>query len=373
MSSGPAGAICPYPDEVLPRDIPLRSRALATVVALSASIALLSTGASIALQTPIAPTASAAPGEPGVLTAVEARPHRADPRRTQGLFVDPKMPAYTQGGVYRTRIGSKSQAFWVIPEAYGTDTVRDKVNEYTGDALAAGKTPLLTVYGIPGRDCGQYSSGNPLTDAAAYRAWISQLAKGLARKHALVILEPDALPLFSSPVTTCPTKPAGWQKMLRFAAKRLSHTGAWVYLDAGHSNWTPYDERPTVLKRSGVQYARGISTNVSNFRPTAAEKKYATLMLKGLRRLGIKHKHYVVDTSRNGAKPPAGSGFDVINPTWARVGARPRLALKGAFDGTLWVKHPGESDGTVNGGPSSGQWCDFLADRLLHRPESSSC
>lgn len=306
-----------------------------------------------------------------VADAVAAKPE--DPRRTQGLFVDPKMPAYQQGGVYRERIGRVPQSFWVIPEAYGTDSVRDKVHEYTGDAAAARKTPVLTVYGIPGRDCGMYSSGNPLTTAGQYRAWIRQVAAGLRGTKALVVLEPDALPLFSSSVEACATKPAGWQGMLRSATRALSRTGAWVYLDAGHSNWTPHDTRAAYLKASGVRFARGISTNVSNFRPTSEEKRYAAGLVRGLRKLGVRGKHYVIDTSRNGAAPSA-DGMDVINPTWARVGKRPRLVLRGAFDGTLWVKHPGESDGYENGGPGSGQWCDFLADRLLGiAPESGSC
>lgn len=297
----------------------------------------------------------------GLTAPSDAKPAK-DPRQTQGLYVDSKMPAHQQGGVYRDRIGRFSQAFWVIPEAYGTDYVRDKVREYTGDARSAQKTPVLTVYGIPGRDCGMYSSGNPLSSADQYRAWIKQVAAGLRGTKALVVLEPDALPLFSSPVDACPTKPDGWQGMLRFAAKRLSRSGAWVYLDAGHSHWTPYDTRARYLKASGVKFARGISTNVSNFRPTADEKKYATTLLAGLRKLGIKGKRYVIDTSRNGAAP---SDDRVINPTWARLGKRPKLVFKGAFDGTLWVKHPGESDGWENGGNGSGQWCGMLADRLL--------
>lgn len=296
----------------------------------------------------------------------------ADPRKKLGLFVDPKMPAYRRDGVYRQRIGRYPQSFWVIPEAYDTAHVRDKVHEYTGDAAAAKKTPVLTVYGIPGRDCGQYSSGNPLTTAAQYRRWIRQIAIALRQKHALVVLEPDALPLFSSSVT-CPTRPEGWQGMLRFASRRLSASGAWVYLDAGHSNWTPYDTRPKYLKAAGIEYDRGFSTNVSNFRPTVEEKAYAAKMLGGLRKLGVHGKRYVIDTSRNGA-PPSSDGYDVINPTWARLGRPPRLVFDGVFDGTLWVKHPGESDGQVNGGGPSGRWCDMLADRLIDgTSDQSSC
>ena len=339
---------------MLPRPRLLRAAALLTALALGAGLA------APAGADPIAPDGSlAAKGQ--------------DPRKTRGLFVDPLMSAATQQeAVYRDSIGRYAQAFWVIPEAYATDVGRDRVRDYTSRALEARKTPILSVYGIPGRDCGMYSSGNPLTTSAQYRSWIRRITAGLRGQHALVVLEPDALPLFSSSVSTCRTKPDGWRGMLRFAARRLSSSGAWVYLDAGHSNWTPYKTRPTILKKAGIGYARGFSTNVSNFRPTADEKIYAAKMLRGLRKLGIRGKHYVIDTSRNGATPSA-NGYDVINPTWARLGSPPRLVFDGAFDGTLWVKQPGESDGTRNGGPDSGEWCDFLADRLLGRAESSSC
>ena len=339
---------------MLPRSVVARAAALITVLALG-SAALVAPSSADPVEHPAA-----------------AKPAK-DPRKNLGLFVDPKMPAYQHGGVYQSAIGERAQAFWLIPEAYGTNQVRNKVAEYTGDAAAARKTPVLTVYGIPGRDCGQYSSGNPLKTAPEYRAWVRQIANGLVKKHAMVILEPDALPLFSSPVATCPTAPDGWKTMLSYASKTLAKSGAWVYLDAGHSNWTPYNTRPQVLKDAGIKYARGFSTNVSNFRPTSAEKTYATFLLQGLRKLGITGKHYVIDTSRNGAIPSS-NGHDVINPTWARIGKRPKLVFDGPFDGTLWVKHPGESDGQYNGGSSSGTWCSMLADRLLgHTSNQTYC
>lgn len=295
-----------------------------------------------------------------------------DPRKTRGLFVDPLMPAANEERVYREKIGKYAQALWIIPEAYPASQVKRVVRDYTSRALDARKTPTLVVYGIPGRDCGSHSSGGALQNAKQYRAWVTKVAAGVAGQKAIVIVEPDALPLFSSDVAACPTKPDGWKGMLTFANKKLGATDAWVYLDAGHSNWTPYDERPSYLKQAGIKYVRGFSTNVSNFRTTAAEKKYAAELLRGLKRLGVKGKHYVIDTSRNG---DAGGPDDnqVLNPYWAKVGKPPRLVFDGAFDGTLWVKHPGESDGQVNGGPPSGQWCDNLADRLLGRPESGSC
>jgi endoglucanase len=348
---------------VLPRTRSPRAVALLTVVSLM-TLGLTTLGlTTLGLTAPV----DAQVRTTGVDHVAAKAKAKKDPRRAQGLFVDPLMPAANHGAPYKKAIGSKAQALWIIPEAYGTKWVRSSVRAYTSRALKAKKTPMLTVYGIPGRDCGGQSSSGALQTAAQYRAWIRQIGAGLKKQHALVILEPDALPLFGG--TSCGTPPAGWLGMLRYASKTLSRSGAWVYLDAGHSNWTPYDNRPSLLKAAGIQYDRGISTNVSNFRPTRDEQSYAATMLAGLRKLGVKGKHYVIDTSRNGATPSP-DGYDVLNPTWARVGAAPRLAFKGAFDGTLWVKHPGESDGQVNGGNASGQWCTLLADRLLGRPDT---
>ncbi len=230
---------------------------------------------------------------------------------------------------------------------------------------AARKTPVLTVYGIPGRDCGQYSSGNPLTSAGSTAPGSSQIAKGLLNQHAMVVLEPDALPLFSSSCEACPTMPDGLAGDAAVRRQALSPAAA---RGSTSTRATRTGRRTTPGRSSsrppGIQYARGFSTNVSNFRPTSDEKSYAAFLMKGLRKLGVEGKHYVIDTSRNGATPGS-DGHDVINPTWARLGKRPKLVFHGAFDGTLWVKHPGESDGPVNGGTPSGQWCDFLADRLL--------
>ncbi|WP_395690283.1 glycoside hydrolase family 6 protein [Nocardioides sp.] len=282
------------------------------------------------------------------------------------------MKAWVAGGDYRRYLGNFPQALWLGPEYYPTRSpddpskaVRTVVATYAGAAARSQKTPVLAVYGIPDRDCGLYSAGG-LPGARQYEAWVREIARGLRGTNALVILEPDAIPFYGDP--RC--KNAGDRlALLRFASKVLSATGAWVYLDAGHSDWRPYDTRAALLRKAGVQYDRGISTNVSNFRPTADEKKYAMYLLSGLRKLGVTGKRYVIDTSRNGYATPVNG--DVSDPTWALVGARPAMVFQGAFDGNLWIKHPGESDGRY---AASGQWCPMLADRLLGRnPTSSYC
>lgn len=301
--------------------------------------------------------------------------HRAkDPRTTRGLYVDTRMPAHQQGAAYAT-IAKKSQALWLGAEYYPTDQVAGIVSTYLGLAEGAGKTGVLVVYSIPDRDCGQYSSGG-LPGVEAYKKWVAQVAAGIGEATPMMILEPDALPFYQQ--GTCGNA-ENRIKALRWAVRTLSEAGAWVYLDAGHSGWTtgdtstddtPWDGRAELLKKAGIADARGFSTNVSNFRRTKDEHHYADWMIDQLRGLGVTGVKYVIDTSRNGADKPVDG--DVINPTWARVGRAPRLVFDGAFDGTLWVKHPGESDGTVNGGPSSGQWCDLLADRLLGDEDSGA-
>ncbi len=321
---------------------PLRSRLAALVVA---------AGLAATLTSVVPPVGADAP------------PHaERDPRRTQGLFVDPQTAAAQQGPEYDA-IARRPQALWLSPEPYPRERVADVVRTHLSRAAQAGRTPVLVVYAIPDRDCGRYSSGG-LPGADAYRAWVAEVAAGVEGGTPLVVVEPDAIGFYGH--DECAN---GRQRLrlLRGAVRRLSRAGAWVYLDAAHSGWTPYADRARLLRRAGVGLGRGISTNVANFRRLGREKAYAETLLRELRADGVTGLRYVVDTSRNGARRPVDG--DVTNPTWARLGRPPRLRFEGRFDGTLWVKPPGESDGPVNGGPASGQWCDLLADRLLGRQD----
>lgn len=284
--------------------------------------------------------------------------HRhTDPRRTQGLFVDPLMPAAQAGGPY-AGLGAMSQALW-LTDYYPLDGVQAAARAYVSRANQAGKTPVVALYAIPDRDCGGYSQGGE-PSPEAYRRWVAQAAAGLAGSHPLVVLEPDALPFLGACAGQGPRA-----RMLRQAVTRLDRAGAWVYVDAGHDDWQPAAVMARRLKAAGVAKARGFSLDVANFRHTADEKRYAKQVLAGLRRLGVRRVHYIVDTSRNGGPKPEDG--DVCNPVWARVGKPPQLLFRGSYDGGLWIKHPGESDGPCNGGPASGQWSDLLADRLLGR------
>lgn len=192
------------------------------------------------------------------------------------------------------------------------------------------------------------------------------MALGLQGTHALVVVEPDAVPFIGN--ERCSFDVDERLSLLRYAVRQVTDAGGWAYLDAGHSGWrTPADIAP-LLKRAGIADARGFSTNVGNFRPTGQEQRYARGVLAELEQRGVRGLHYVVDTGRNGGGAPVDG--DVCNPTWARIGAPPKLLFRDAYDGRLWVKNPGESDGqsddgTCHGGPPSGQWWPQGARRLL--------
>ncbi|MGL1937407.1 MAG: glycoside hydrolase family 6 protein, partial [Fibrobacterales bacterium] len=50
------------------------------------------------------------------------------------------------------------------------------------------------------------------------------------------------------------------------------------------------------------------------------------------------------------------SNGEWCNPRGRALGENPRAIFEGALDGYLWVKRPGESDGTCNSGPTAGHW-----------------
>jgi endoglucanase len=98
------------------------------------------------------------------------------------------------------------------------------------------------------------------------------------------------------------------------------------------------------LKKAGVEHARGFSLNTSNYRTTEESVAYG----KEISAL-IGGKHFVVDTSRNGAGPYEGAKNITemwCNPPGRKIGLPPTTDTgEPLCDGYLWLKRPGESDG----------------------------
>jgi endoglucanase len=199
---------------------------------------------------------------------------------------------------------------------------------------------------------------------------------------------------------------------LNYALDRLASEArnVLVYLDGTHGAWLPVGEVAFRLDTAGIAKAQGFTVNVSTYEATPQSIQYGTWVSKCLayanhptnRERGPQRyadcpglnasntvdevnrwyaahvdslipavapslPHFVIDTSRNGqgpldvapfGLPPYNQPKDVLaklsvlrwcNPPGARVGQAP-TANTGVplLDAFLWIKNPGESDGSCN-------------------------
>jgi endoglucanase len=280
-------------------------------------------------------------------------------------FLDPNSNARRQASAWRAsrpadaaqmdKIAGQPQADWFGDWSGDVQTtVANRVTQITG----AGALPVLVAYNIPLRDCGSYSSGGAAS-AAAYKTWIRAFAAGIGSRKAVVVLEPDALAGMGCLSTS------DQQTRLALLSDAVSvlaaRPGVATYIDAGNSGWQSAATMAARLKSAGIANARGFSLNISNFMTTASQRTYGD-QLSSL----VGGKHFIVDTSRNGLGPTADAQW--CNPAGRALGERPTTATGDALaDAWFWIKRPGESDGTCNGGPGAGSWWAGYALGLAQR------
>jgi endoglucanase len=373
------------------------------------------------------------------LAASAGTPLAGELRSGDRFFVEPDTNALRQAEIWaaqgRAEDAALMRALAAQPQAiWFTSGTPDEVNRAVHQTVfAAGRqkaVAVLVAYYIPGRDCSQYSAGGAPSEAA-YNAWIDAFARGIGGHEAIVILEPDGLALLSSE-PWCGEGGGGFTgtaedfgrvderfRELNAALDRLGRLPRTaVYIDAGHSNWQPLNDydagygEPRLqlgmanrLLLGGIAKADGFFLNVSNYRSTSELIAYGTRLSKCLsfrERTGAascsdadiaaepdkpgKQTHFILDTSRNGQghwTPPAGfpDPQDWCNPPGRGLGARPTTITQNALvDALLWVKRPGESDGSCTRGlpgpedpvygqvdPPAGAWWPEYALGLAQR------
>ena len=219
-------------------------------------------------------------------------------------------------------------------------------------------------------------------------------------------------------VVNVPQATADRYTQINYAVDKLeTGASTSVYLDAGHSHWHSVGDMAVRLVQGGVLRSQGFFLNVSNFRPTNYEVHFGTWISQciafandpeeGGWRLGhydwcasqyyspnapnngtpggsvdpndistwhwtddwytgnlghaVAATHFLVDTSRNGQgwwNPPTGvysDPQDWCNPPGRGLGATPTANTGNPLvDAYLWVKTPGESDGTCTRGAPTG-------------------
>lgn len=212
------------------------------------------------------------------------------------------------------------------------------VKSVVTDAAKKNQIPTFVIYGMNG--CLGKSGGISERD---YDAWIGEIAYNLGSVRTAVVLEPDALAFAGNSCSRNLPK-------LSSAVDTLAYHKATVtYIDAGHSNWLPVSTTVDRLRKVGVSKVRGFSLNVSNSHGEAENRAFGNSIAKTL------NSHFIIDTSRSG-KPMDGK----CNPIGAVLGSLPKAYPYGLQDAAVWVKVPGESDGTCHGGPAAGTlWSSY--------------
>lgn len=252
-------------------------------------------------------------------------------------------------------IASQPQAIW-----FGdwTRDVRTEVRAIVADAARQKTLPVLVAYNIPHRDCGGHASGGARS-AEDYRRWIAALAEGIGDHQAVVVLEPDG-----TAELQCldPSRLEQRYELLRSAVQTLEENiGTSVYIDAGNALWIAPDEMANRLMKAGLAAAQGFALNVSNFVADSITREYGERIaeLTGA-------KHFIIDSGRNGRGARADAEW--CNPHGRGLGRRPSAVTeRGRLDAYLWIKPPGESDGSCNGGPPAGEWWAEYALGLVLR------
>jgi endoglucanase len=289
-------------------------------------------------------------------------PPSGNPLAGVAFYLEPNSHARRQADAwYPTRpadalqmekIAAQPQAKWL------GSWLSDPSNEISKTLAAAAQQnsmPVLVAYNITNLDCGSGGAAS----ADAYRNWISRFAAAVGNARAVVILEPDALPAMG-----CLSSAKQQERiaLLSYAVRTLkAQPNVRLYIDAGHPQWHPAAETARRLNLVSIGVADGFSLNVSNFVGTDANVTYGADVSARL-----SGKHFVVDTGRNGLGPTA--DYQWCNPSGRGLGVAPgTLTAHPALDAYLWIKPPGESDGTCNGGPTAGAWWADYALGLAQR------
>ena len=246
------------------------------------------------------------------------------------------------------QIASQPIAIWMTSS---TPDVRTSVAQVVSRAAEQGAVPVFATYNIPNRDCGS-AGGTP----DSYRSWIRSFAAGLSGTS-VVILEPDAI---AQADCLAASARATRYALIADAVQVLKEANAIVYLDAGNALWLSPEDMGERLLLSGIARADGFAVNVAHYLATSTNIAYGEAVSRA-----TGGKHFIIDTGRNGR---GGSGAEWCNVPDQALGANPTVNTGHALvDALLWVKQPGESDGTCNGGPPAGTWWPEYALGLVRR------
>jgi len=258
-----------------------------------------------------------------------------------------------------------------------------KQQQETGRAVVT----TFVVYNLPDRDCAAFASaGELLLDQNGLekykREFIDPLAEIFQSYPDLrisVVLEPDSLPnlVTNSGTRRCNERVfQAYRDGVIYALQKLALSNVSTYLDVGHSGWLGWDNnrrsiakifKEVLTQAGGTHLIRGFATNVSNYSPLVEPDKsianqsgpyfnwnpamdeltYVSLLRRDFEAEGMSNKAFIIDTGRNGnprSREVWGNWCNIKN---ARLGTAPTVSPAEGIDAYVWIKPPGESDGSA--------------------------
>jgi endoglucanase len=254
------------------------------------------------------------------------------------------------------KIANQPTAIWI-------NTPDDIKRAALDSSMAASKKEIavFVLYAIPGRDNGNYSSGG-LQGPKEYHEFVARFAEAITECDSRVILEPDAIGL--APALN-EAKRNERYAMLRDAVETLNgHVRCQVFMEI--SQWLSESAAVEAFYLAGGKDTQGFAVNTSGYEFTKNCIEFA----KGISgRIG--NKPCLIDTSRNGKGPYKPSDPNEkdpwCNPPDRAIGDIPTFDTKHpVVAAKLWIKVPGESDGTCRGGPPAGVFWPARAIELVN-------
>ena len=242
-------------------------------------------------------------------------------------YWDDLYPAYARAtGTARTYLAKAAlqpRALWFTIGNSGTSTTA--VADYIAAQQQGDPSVLvqLAIFGIWGYQGEGNRLKHPLTrkEKRAYRAWIQRVSTQVGNARVAIILEPDLALTASRPDLPASQRTKGAaarQALTRYAAQTFHDRNPQVavYLDAGDADWLSTGQAVSVLRNSGVQYARGFALGATHYSSTQSDIDHGAQIVSALAAAGIR-SHFVIDTADNGrpftyaqfyAKHPAAKG-----------------------------------------------------------------
>jgi cellulose 1,4-beta-cellobiosidase len=364
-------------------------------------------------------------GSRGAGAVGSSEPERGNPFENVRYYINPDYVQKAEGAVAKAspvdaalirKIEAYPTAIWLDSIAKAA-TIGRYLDDAAEQQLKTGQ-PTLTVfvvYDLPNRDCSAKSSAGELkveeNGEARYKAEfidnITAQFQAHPKQPIVAILEPDSLANLATNlgVPKCAASQDAYMKSVAYAVSKLSLPNVSIYLDAAHAGWLGWDGnrsrivtifKQVLLMAGGVGKIRGFATNVSNFNtltgrdgkklepsdPCPDEITYVHKLGDTLNRHGIKHKRFIIDTSRNGKGGLRRRWGSWCNVKGAGLGERPGVSQESGVDAYFWVKPPGESDGvsdptqprfdancvsgdSAKGAPQAGEWFDAYFQDLV--------